>query len=47
MSSKDEQECPKRQQILNVTLELLKTEDFEEITVRKIAKRGQRQCGIN
>lgn len=40
MSSKDEQECPKRQQILNVTLELLKTEDFEEITVRKIAKRA-------
>ena len=44
MSSKDDQECPdKKEHILNVTLDLLKTEGFEGITVRKIAK----EAGVN
>lgn len=44
MSSKDDPECPqKKEQILNVTLEILKTDGFEGITVRKIAK----EAGVN
>lgn len=40
MTSLEENECSKKEHILHVTLQLLKNEGFEGVTVRKIAKQA-------